>query len=226
MKIYKSQTVNPHVLLKGFVIPCLLFYCMAILSGCKKSEDSSDNICTMLPNNTIQGSIHNFATYSSSIDSIYLNDGSDHRLGKCKVNSDGSFSIVLSTPPASYLDLISDGMLDGISYSDKNAMVCSAAFFYSTKNLIETHTIRYESSLSLPYSEIEFIYCDRTCSMTGSGTATYNSPIPTTLTMSMNITLNKGWNVVGVVNTGTASNQQTIVTKELSSGCNWLIENP
>jgi len=185
------------------------FYLMLILFtncfiSCKRDEEVTDiNTVT----SSISGYISNYSDNLDLIDSIYCyND--DILLDKCKVDSDGRFTISLPVTPPNYEKITSKFPSNIIS--DTTALINNSHTFWFFSSLgfeikINNKESGYltKSNGTFPYNNdysgflknyscSNFIYCDKLTKIIGLNV---NEKVDDYIsTSSFNLTLNKGWN--------------------------------
>lgn len=172
----------------------LLLLCVTFFS-CEKKE-TAEPASSITDNGIISGTIVNYS--ATAIDSIitygYLNTSS---IGKCKVSTEGKFTMSLPTPKLERI-----GSVPGLTISDTTALTAMQEGIYTNIHGFVTgeimkcnYTTNTETNVGAAFSE--FIYMDRPITIKGSENLTLKNDMFTiNETLNYNVILKKGWNEI------------------------------
>jgi len=187
--------------IKRFYLFCIVFTCFGIvLTSCSKKDDGSD-ILGSSSVTTINAKVENGSSYSfDNVKAVmYFDNSGEFVVGESKY-SNGEFNIELpETVDKAYLYQIVESEFAGLTISDKTALGNGITIeAYESGSYEGDFYYGSVSQNGLITSVGGYIYVDRDVNITGSTTETdydsYNFPIP--MTISANVTLKRGWNIV------------------------------
>jgi hypothetical protein len=193
-------------------ISSLLFLSFFVFSfsSCKNDDDTDDVAGTI-----VTGQVLNGNQYNSTINKVRIvapdASGNEVVLYKNGTFKDGSFKVVLpDAVPASALVPVSEALLQGASgftISIPNAKVALTDFRAFNKDNTDVGSITYidyaqnvnPATSTITQNEVYRwdVYADQDVSVNGSFSATqYSQGLEFYVTVSVNITLHKGWNII------------------------------
>lgn len=194
---------------------------MGLIASCgdegKNGNDNGNGNNPIITNGTISGKLKIYeekynpeigdyeylfkADATDEVDEIVLftavydgNYDEDIELGRGSV-ANGEFSFKLPTPSNEYLEMLSKGMPDGITISDKTVKILNSAWFRGYKNDEYIGYIDYEISSLSSDLDVDFVYVDKDVKITGTSEE-YDEEDDERDIDIYNIDMKKGWNTL------------------------------
>lgn len=194
-----------------------LFTVVAI-NSCSKDENTSTSSSSAF-DGKLSGTIktESGAALNGEVDTLKLYDG--NVVKSFPVSADGSFEFTLPTPSADKLDLLSEGMPDGLSITPADAKFYSVNEIEASKNGSYVGYVYYGKRSATLFVEISYVYVDRDVVITGNKTITDGA-----YEYIYNMNLKTGWNKVFESETSSANKiVSSMTTGNIPSDVQWII---
>jgi hypothetical protein len=204
----------------------VLFVFVSVFYSCGKDDNASSADSSITSTGVLSGTIVNYN--SSLIDSLKADYyTSKDFIGKCRVASDGKFSLNLSIP---VLEKI--GNVEGLDISDTTALTASLELNGYLKDVkvgeIMKSNYTTDSLNKVGMCSALMVYVDRPITMKGetSDSESYNGLVET-YSSKVDLILKKGWNeITNTVNiyskTKTNINTTVILSNNIGKDLQWI----
>jgi hypothetical protein len=219
--------------MKAFDKVLLLIGIIGILiSGCEKDSNNSNNNSGALSGNTLKGKISDWTMGSGKTLRGGVVDSWEYNLvGEASISSDGSFTLNLENPPASFLEPISDLIYDEFTYSDPSTQCSgplhreiydSASYLY----LGYLHRVNSFNNEENGFTNVDYIFASKITTVNGN---VIDSSEYEAYSYTWNLSLKAGWNTIAyqtidVITNANYTTYKIKVSNSEPSSVKWMIE--